>query len=91
MRGCAGVVTFTVKDADWKQTAAVVDKLRVPQIAASLGGVESLVEQPLILSYYDFTPERRAEWRIPDNMVRLSCGIENAEDIVADLEQALEK
>jgi cystathionine gamma-synthase len=91
MRGCAGVVTFTVKDADWKQTAAVVDRLRVPQIAASLGGVESLVEQPLILSYYDFTPERRAEWGIPDNMVRLSCGIENTEDIIADLKQALEK
>ena len=47
-----------MKDADWQQTAAVVDKLRVPQIAATLGGVESLVEQPLILSYYDFTPER---------------------------------
>jgi cystathionine gamma-synthase len=91
MRGCGGVVTFTVKDADWKQTADVVDKLRVPQIAASLGGVESLVEQPLILSYYEFTPQQRAELRIPDNMIRLSCGIENTEDIIADLKQALEQ
>jgi cystathionine gamma-synthase len=89
MRGCSGVVTFTVKDADWKQTAAIVDKLRLFQIAASLGGAESLVEQPLILSYYDFTPERRAEWGIPDNMIRLSCGIENTEDIISDLKQAL--
>jgi cystathionine gamma-synthase len=91
MRGCGGVVTFTVKDADWKQTADVVDRLRVPQIAASLGGAESLVEQPLILSYYEFTPQQRVELRIPDNMIRLSCGIENTEDIIADLEQSLDK
>jgi cystathionine gamma-synthase len=89
MRGCGGVVTFTVKDADWQQTARVVDALRLPQIAASLGGVESLVEQPLILSYYEFTPEQRQTLGIPDNMVRLACGIENTEDLLADLAQAL--
>jgi cystathionine gamma-synthase len=89
MRGCGGVVTFTVKDADWRQTAQVVDALRLPQIAASLGGVESLVEQPLILSYYEFTPEQRQALGIPDNMIRLACGIENAEDLIADLQQAL--
>ena len=91
MRGCGGVVTFTVKDADWQQTARVVDALRLPQIAASLGGVESLVEQPLILSYYEFTPEQRLALGIPDNMIRLSCGIENTEDLIADLAQALGK
>ncbi|MGO9109285.1 MAG: trans-sulfuration enzyme family protein [Thermoguttaceae bacterium] len=91
MRGCGGVVTFTVKDADWQQTAHVVDSLRLPQIAASLGGVESLVEQPLILSYYEFTPEQRQALGIPDNMIRLACGIENTEDLLADLEQALAK
>ena len=89
MRGCGGVVTFNVKDADWQQTAQVVDALRLPQIAASLGGVESLVEQPLILSYYEFTPEQRRALGIPDNMIRLSCGIENTEDLIADLGQAL--
>jgi cystathionine gamma-synthase len=89
MRGCGGLVTFTLKDADWQQTARVVDALRLPQIAASLGGVESLVEQPLILSYYDFTPEQRLALGIPDNMIRFSCGIENAEDLLADLDQAL--
>ena len=60
MRGFGGVVTFTVKDADWRQTADVVDAVRIPRIAASLGGVESLIEQPLVLSYYEFTPERAA-------------------------------
>ena len=90
MRACSGLVTFTLKGADWKQTAEVVDALRVPQIAASLGGVESLVEQPLVLSYWENTPEERVSLGIPDNMIRLSCGIENAADLIADLQQALE-
>lgn len=90
MRGFGGVVTFTVKDANWRRTADVVDAVRIPQIAPSLGGVESLIEQPFILSYYEFTPEQRHQWNIPDNMIRLSCGIENTEDIIADLGQALE-
>lgn len=91
MRGFGGVVTFLVKDADWRQTADVVDAVRIPRIAASLGGVESLIEQPLILSYYEHTPDERRALGIPDNMIRLSCGIENAEDLIADLAQALER
>jgi cystathionine gamma-synthase len=89
MRGFGGVVTFTVKDADWRQTADVVDAVRIPRIAPSLGGAESLIEQPLVLSYYEFTPEQRRAWAIPDNMIRLACGIENPEDLIADLAQAL--
>jgi len=42
------------------------------------------------MSYYQLTPEERAKFGIPDNMIRLSCGIENAEDLVADLSQALD-
>jgi cystathionine gamma-synthase len=91
MRGFGGVVTFTVRDADWRRTADVVDAVRIPRIAASLGGAESLIEQPLILSYYEVAPEQRRAWGIPDNMIRLSCGIENTEDLIADLAQALEK
>jgi cystathionine gamma-synthase len=69
----------------------VVDAVRIPRIAASLGGVESLIEQPLILSYFENTPEQRRELGISDNMIRLSCGIENPEDLIADLAQALER
>ncbi|HEX5446588.1 MAG TPA: PLP-dependent transferase, partial [Pirellulales bacterium] len=47
------------------------------------------IEQPLVMSYYECTPQERREYGIPDNMIRLSCGIENAEDLVADLKQAL--
>lgn len=91
MRGFGGLVTFLVKDADWKQTAAVVDAVRIPRIGPSLGGVESLIEQPLIMSYYECTPEQRREFGIADNMIRLSCGIENSEDLIADLKQALDR
>ncbi len=91
MRGFGGLVTFLVKNADWRATAAVVDAVRIPRIAPSLGGVESLIEQPLVMSYYECTPEDRRRFGIPDNMIRLSCGIENTEDLVADLKQALER
>lgn len=89
MRGYAGLVTFTVKDADWKQTARVVDAVKIPRIAPSLGGVESLIEQPLVMSYWDYTPDDRKRFGISDNMIRMSCGIENTQDLLDDLGQAL--
>ena len=90
MRGFGGLVTFQVKDADWRQTAAVVDRAKIARIAPSLGGVESLIEQPLVMSYYEIPPEDRRRFGISDNMIRLSCGIENVEDLIEDLRQALE-
>jgi cystathionine gamma-synthase len=91
MRGFGGLVTFLVRDADWRQTADVVDAVRLPRIAPSLGGVESLIEQPALMSYHDFTVDQRRGMGIVDNMIRLSCGIENAEDLIADLKQALDR
>ena len=89
MLGYGGLVTFLVKDADWRQTADIVDAAKIPRIAPSLGGVESLIEQPLVMSYFEATPEERQEWGIYDNMIRVSCGIENTDDLLADFEQAL--
>lgn len=91
MRGFGGLITFTVRDADWKQTARVVDSCRIPRIAPSLGGVESLIEQPLVMSYFDYAPEVRQSFGIYDNMIRMSCGIENTLDLIDDLRQALEQ
>ena len=91
MRGFGGLVTFLVKDADWRATADIVDRARIPRIAPSLGGVESLIEQPLVMSYYECTPEQRKQFGIPDNMIRLACGVENAEDLIEDLRQALDR
>lgn len=90
MRGFGGLVTFTVKDADWKETANVVDSARVFRIAPSLGGVESLIEQPLVMSYFTCSPEERTSFGISDNMIRIACGIENSEDLINDLTQALD-
>jgi cystathionine gamma-synthase len=90
MRGFGGLVTFLVKDADWRATADIVDAVQIPRIAPSLGGVESLIEQPLVMSYYQQTPEDRKRFGIYDNMIRMSCGIEDGEDLVADLGQALD-
>ena len=84
------MVTFNVKDADWEQTARVVDAAKLARIAPSLGGVETLIEQPLVMSFMEFTPEERAGFGISDNMIRLACGIEDAEDLIADLDQCLE-
>ena len=90
MRGFGGLVTFLVKDADWRATADIIDAVKIPRIAPSLGGVESLIEQPLVMSYYKCTPEERKQFGIPDNMIRLACGIENSEDLIEDLAAALE-
>jgi len=91
MAGFGGLVTFLVKDADWRRTADVVDAVRIPRIGPSLGGVESIIEQPMVMSYHDYTKEQRLAVGIPDNMIRLACGIENPEDLIADLKQALER
>jgi cystathionine gamma-synthase len=90
MRGFGGLVTFFVKDADWRQTAQVIDAVRIPRIGPSLGGVESLIEQPLVMSYWNYSPAERAAFRIGDNMIRLACGIEDSADLIADLGQALD-
>ncbi|MFM9067924.1 MAG: trans-sulfuration enzyme family protein [Planctomycetota bacterium] len=90
MRGFGGLITFLLRDADWRQTADVIDRVCIPRIGPSLGGVESLIEQPMVMSYFDYAPEDRARFGIYDNMIRLACGIENTADLIADLKQALE-
>lgn len=86
--GFGGVVSFEVAGDLW-QTAKFIDSCRLPYIAPSLGGVESLIEQPTVISYWDQGPEKRAEIGIKDNLVRMSCGIESYDDIWSDIQQAL--
>jgi cystathionine gamma-synthase/methionine-gamma-lyase len=88
MRGFGGMVSF-VYDGDATCTAAVVDRLRIFTIAASLGGAESLVTQPITTTHHGMTPQERSRRGIVDGMVRLSCGLEDTKDLVSDLEQAL--
>ena len=88
MSGFGGVVSFEV-DADLETTGRFVDALRIPYMGPSLGGVESLVIQVAQATYYEFSPEERAELGISDTLVRLAVGIEDADDLIADLGQAL--
>ena len=88
MEGCGGVVSFEVA-ADLAETGRFIDRLQIPYIAPSLGGIESLIEQPALMSYYEQTPSERQALGIRDNLVRFSLGIEDADDLIRDLEQAL--
>ncbi len=88
MDAFGGVVTFEVK-GDLVTTGQFIDRLRIPYIAPSLGGVESLIEQPALMSYFEKTTEERLALGIKDNLVRFAIGIEDAADVIADLEQAL--
>jgi cystathionine gamma-synthase len=89
MRGFGGVVSFEVA-GDLGAASRVVDACHIPQIAPSLGGAESLIEQPALMSFYELTTEERLRVGIKDNLIRYSVGIEDAEDLIADLAAALE-
>jgi cystathionine gamma-synthase len=88
MKGYGGVVSFRVR-GDAKETSRVVDACRLATIAPSLGATETLIEQPAYMSYFELTPEEREAIGIYDDLVRLSLGLEDAEDVIADLSQAL--
>ena len=87
MNGFGGVVSFTLKKG-LEDTARFLDHLQIPYITPSLGGAESLVNQPALLSYYSISAEQRVDWGIKDNLVRYALGIEDAQDLISDLQQA---
>ena len=88
MTGFGGVVSFVLK-ADLDLTARALDACELATIAPSLGGVETLIEQPAIMSFYGLSSEERAALGIADGLVRLSVGVEDAADIQADLARVL--
>lgn len=88
MDGFGGMVTVVLKDG-LAPARAMLERVRIFALAESLGGVESLIEHPAIMTHASIPPERRAELGIDDGLVRLSVGVEDADDLIADLEQAL--
>ncbi len=90
MSGFGGVISFEV-EADGPTTSRFIDACCIPRIGPSLGGVESLIEQPALISYYDTDPEVRQGLGISDELVRLSVGIEDTDDLLTDFDQALAK
>lgn len=89
LEGFGGVVTFEL-DADLDGTTRFIDACKIPYLAPSLGGVESLIEMPAIMSFWDRTSEERAALGMTDSLVRFSVGIEDVDDLIADLAQALD-
>ncbi len=89
MSGFGGVVSFEVA-GNLETTSLFIDRCRIPYIAPSLGGVESLIEQPSLVSYYELTTAERMAVGIRDNLVRFAVGIEDTQDIIDDLNNALE-
>jgi cystathionine gamma-synthase len=88
MDGFGGMLSIVVR-GDGADATRVADRLRLIKLAPSLGGVESLVTQPCTTTHHGIAPEERARRGIPDSMLRLSIGLEDADDLIADLEQAL--
>jgi cystathionine gamma-lyase len=87
-QGGSGIVTIFLKGG-LDESRRFLERLEVFTLAESLGGVESLVDHPAIMTHASVPPEARAKLGIDDSLVRLSIGIEDTEDLVADLESAL--
>jgi cystathionine gamma-lyase/cystathionine beta-lyase/cystathionine gamma-lyase/homocysteine desulfhydrase len=87
MSGFGGMVAFEVGDMEYARH--IVERVRIFKLAESLGGVESLIGHPASQTHASVPPELRKELGITDSLVRLSCGIEDVGDLIADLEQAM--
>jgi cystathionine beta-lyase/cystathionine gamma-synthase len=89
MKAFGGMVSFTFVSGKKEDSIAFLEKLKVFTLAESLGGVESLANHPALMTHASIPADKRAEVGITDDLVRLSVGIEDAEDLIADLAQAL--
>lgn len=87
--GFGGMVTFTFKSGKKEDAIGFLEKLQVFTLAESLGGVESLANHPALMTHASIPEDKRKEIGISDDLVRLSVGVEDAEDLIADLKQAL--
>jgi cystathionine gamma-synthase len=90
MAGFGGVVSFEI-DGDEARAHRFIDALKIPTVGPSLGGVESMISPLAWMGYADLQPEERAALGISDELVRFCIGIEDTEDLLADLEQALDQ
>lgn len=90
MKGYGGMITFFIKGGIG-EARKFLESVRVFSLAESLGGVESLVDHPAIMTHASLPPETRKQLGISDSLIRLSVGIEHVEDLKADLDQALKR
>ena len=86
--GFGGMVSFDFKSGEKTDAVKFLERVKVFTLAESLGGVESLANHPTTMTHASIPAEKRAEAGITDDLVRLSVGIEDIEDLIADLERA---
>jgi cystathionine beta-lyase/cystathionine gamma-synthase len=86
MTGFGGMISVLAGSKE--KAARILSRVRVFSLAESLGGVESLISHPASMTHASVPPERRAELGLTDDLVRLSCGVEDVGDLIADLDQA---
>lgn len=89
MKGFGGMVTFTFKGGNKQEAISFLEKVKIFTLAESLGGVESLANHPALMTHASIPEDKRKEIGITDDLVRLSVGIEDSDDLLQDLAQAL--
>jgi len=89
MRGFGGMISFTLKDDSIEAAVKVLEKTQVFSLAESLGGVESLIGHPATMTHASIPREDRVKNGLVDSLIRLSVGIEDVDDLIADLAQAI--
>ena len=89
MNGRFGGMVTVLIDGDLERTKRVLERVQVFTLAESLGGVESLVNHPAIMTHASVPKEVREAGGVTDNLIRLSVGVEDIDDLIADLDQAI--
>jgi cystathionine beta-lyase len=89
MRDFGGMLSFTLKDDSVEKAVKIMENVRLFALAESLGGVESLINNPASMTHASIPKEERMKSGLLDSLMRLSIGVEDAEDLIADLDQAL--
>jgi cystathionine beta-lyase len=89
MRGFGGMISFTLKGNKMEDAHEIVKKVELFALAESLGGVESLIGHPATMTHASIPKAERDKAGVVDNLLRLSVGVEDVEDLIEDLKQAL--
>ena len=89
MKDFGGMVSFSTKEGSWESAIQILENLKVFTLAESLGGVESLAGHPASMTHASIPKEEREKIGVVDSLIRLSVGIEDEEDLLTDLQQAL--
>jgi cystathionine beta-lyase/cystathionine gamma-synthase len=89
MRGFGGMMSFTLKDDSVEKAKKLLSSTKVFALAESLGGVESLINHPASMTHASIPREERIKNGLTDSLIRLSVGVEDIDDLIADLDNAL--